>query len=186
MVSLLLGGCAAPGAPLPVLSATRAPVVEHAHDVDGDGYDNDRDGCPRVPGIAPDGCPETNREIPADLAAITGNVYKIRFQATRQALEPGVQAFLDRVVAVLGKYPAVRIEVAGHTVYTGHVYGREPSMERALAVKGYLVEHGVAADRVDARGAGPDEPIVSNKTAAGRAKNRRIEISISCGWRMCQ
>jgi outer membrane protein OmpA-like peptidoglycan-associated protein len=83
-------------------------------------------------------------------------------------------------VAVLQEFNTIRIEISGHTDSTGSVeHNRDLSKRRAeLSVKKYLVEHGVADARVEYRGAGPDEPVDTNKTAAGRAKNRRIEFTI--------
>jgi outer membrane protein OmpA-like peptidoglycan-associated protein len=52
------------------------------------------------------------------------------------------------------------------------------SQRRAEAVKRYMVDKGIAADHIETRGAGPDEPIDSNKTNAGRARNRRIEFKV--------
>ena len=55
----------------------------------------------------------------------------------------------------------------------------ELSGKRAESVKAYLVEHGVAADRIETQGMGPDEPIAKNNTPGGRAKNRRIELKLT-------
>jgi len=86
---------------------------------------------------------------------------------------------LDRAVDVLREFEAIRIEISGHTDSTGSPeYNRDLSLRRSNSVKRYLVEHGVSESRIETRGAGPDEPIDTNKTAAGRAKNRRIEFTI--------
>ena len=58
------------------------------------------------------------------------------------------------------------------------MYGRDLSTRRAASVKNYLVEHGIDTARIETRGARADEPIATNKTAAGRARNRRIEFTI--------
>jgi len=81
---------------------------------------------------------------------------------------------------VLKDFPSIRIEISGHTDSTGsREYNLDLSRRRAESVKRYLVtEGGVEESRVQTRGAGPDEPIDTNKTAAGRAKNRRIEFMI--------
>ncbi|MCA9717291.1 MAG: OmpA family protein, partial [Myxococcales bacterium] len=77
------------------------------------------------------------------------------------------------------EFPSIRIEISGHTDSIGDPeYNKDLSRRRAEAVKSYLVENGIAPDRVETRGAGMDEPVASNQTAAGRAKNRRIEFTI--------
>lgn len=180
---------------------------------DGDDLLDVVDRCPDDPGVEPDGCPipdsdgdrildpddgcdaakETRNgyldedgcpdEIPADLAAITGTLTGVAFDRDRHTLLPRSSRTLDRLVAVLGKYPGVRVEVSGHIPSTGEpVYGRDPSRTRADRVRDYLLEHGIAAKRVLARGAGADEWLVSNRTAAGRARNERIEVTILVPW----
>ena len=89
---------------------------------------------------------------------------------------------LDRAVAVFQEFPSIRIEVSGHTDSTGApAYNRDLSRRRAEAVKRYLVEHGIDVARIQTRGAGPDEPLDTNRSAAGRARNRRIEFDILVG-----
>ena len=88
-------------------------------------------------------------------------------------------AQLDRAVAVLTEFSSVRIEIVGHTDNTGSdAHNLDLSQRRAASVKRYLVDHGVAASRIETRGAGPYEPIDTNRTAEGRAKNRRVEFTI--------
>jgi outer membrane protein OmpA-like peptidoglycan-associated protein len=73
--------------------------------------------------------------------------------------------------------PDVKVEVAGHTDNTGpRTLNERLSTERAEAVKAFLVEHGVEADRMEVHGYAWDQPVASNKTASGRAQNRRVEL----------
>lgn len=91
----------------------------------------------------------------------------------------GDPALLDRVAEVLRRYPAVRFEVTNHQDATnGPEYGRGLTCRRADVVKRYLVERGVDARQLQARGMGSDVPLATNKTAAGRANNRRTELTI--------
>jgi outer membrane protein OmpA-like peptidoglycan-associated protein len=150
-------------------------------DGDGDGLLDPDDRCQAQAEIKNgfedgDGCPD---ELPVDLAAMTGIIKGIAFDLGKDTIRPGSRTVLDRAVAVLQKYAEVRIEISGHRDSTGSVeYRTDLTARRAAAIKRYLVEHGIAVARLESRGAGPDEPIDTNKTAAGRAKNRRIEFTI--------
>ena len=72
------------------------------------------------------------------------------------------------------------MEVAGHTDSVGNAdYNEELSRQRAESVRQYLLDRGVAADRVSARGYGELDPIASNETESGRAMNRRVEFRVT-------
>lgn len=150
-------------------------------DSDGDTLVDGDDGCPRdketVNGFADrDGCPD---ELPAELAAIAGVVSGVTFDLNKDTIRRSSFAALDGIVAVLLKHPEVHVEVTGHSDDTAsNVMRGALTARRAASVKRYLVEHGVAAERVESQGYGPDRPIASNKTRAGRAQNRRIELAI--------
>ena len=86
---------------------------------------------------------------------------------------------LDGVSMVLKEYNKTVIEVAGHTDSTGSdQYNQQLSQRRASAVAGYLASHGVVNQRLITVGAGEAHPIASNDTEAGRAQNRRVEMTI--------
>jgi len=150
-------------------------------DTDGDGTADPEDKCPTVPETRngyqdEDGCPD---EIPMQLAKFTGTIKGIYFDLDKDTIKPKSKPVLDRAVSVLNEFSTIRIEISGHTDSTGSVaYNKDLSGRRAASVKRYLVEHGVDSARIETRGAGPDEPVDTNKTAAGRAKNRRIEFTI--------
>jgi outer membrane protein OmpA-like peptidoglycan-associated protein len=149
-------------------------------DGDGDGILNPDDHCLSVPEtrngyLDEDGCPD---EIPKDLIRVVGIVRGIDFGADHKLL-PRSYRVLDRVAATLARYPHIRVEIAGHIDDThGPQYGRDPSRNRANEVRSYLIQCGIGAERLETRGAGPDEPIGSNETASGRARNQRIEFTI--------
>lgn len=151
-------------------------------DTDGDGVLDPDDKCVAVQEVKngyfdADGCAD---EIPADLAAMTGVLHGVNFELHKDRVLPSSRPTLDRLVKVLAKYPSIRIEVRGHLDTSGDEYVRRsrPDYRQANAVKNYLVRHGIAEGRLETSGAGLDEPLATNKTAAGRAKNRRIEITI--------
>lgn len=102
---------------------------------------------------------------------------KIEFEKGKSKLLPSSTPVLVEVLSVLRENPQLSVEIQGHT----DNHGSEPenrtlSQARAEAVVGWLVQHGIASDRLKAHGYGPDKPIAPNSTRAGRAQNRRVEI----------
>ena len=86
---------------------------------------------------------------------------------------------LNRGVATLKHRKNIRIEVAAHTdSRASDAYNMALSNRRAMSVKQYLVSHGISANRLTAKGYGESQPIASNATAAGQAKNRRVELRV--------
>jgi outer membrane protein OmpA-like peptidoglycan-associated protein len=143
-------------------------------DTDGDAVVDSRDRCPATPaGTTVDGtgCP------PLFERARTVTLRGVTFQSGRAELTASSLAVLDKVAAQLLESPEVRIEVAGHTDAVGTRTGNiRLSLQRAEAVRAYLVSQGVTTDRLVARGYGPDQPAGSNATPDGRAMNRRVEL----------
>jgi len=101
------------------------------------------------------------------------------FDFDKSVLKPEGKAKLDDLV---GKLKAVNLEVIiaiGHTDSIGsNAYNQKLSMRRANAVKAYLVSKGIEANRIYTEGKGETQPVASNKTKEGRAKNRRVEIEV--------
>jgi len=84
---------------------------------------------------------------------------------------------LDEIVEGMKSQPELKVEVQGHTDISGtHQYNMDLSQRRANAVKAYLISKGIGPERLTTRGYGPDRPVASNSTAAGRADNRRVEF----------
>ena len=111
-----------------------------------------------------------------------GRANRIEFASNRAAIGGRSGEALDKAVAVAKACSDLRIEIQGHTDSRGRraanlALGRE----RAEAIKDYLVERGLSADRLTAVGYGPDRPVASNRTESGRAKNRRIEYRVIRG-----
>lgn len=103
----------------------------------------------------------------------------ILFAVDSATLRPDLRADLRAVARNLLEYPQSTIIVTGHTDNTGSAaYNQQLSERRANAVRAELIANGVPAGRIVAQGRGLTQPIASNDTAAGRAQNRRVEITI--------
>lgn len=104
----------------------------------------------------------------------------ITFDTDQDALKSQFFPTLNSVAIVLRKFDKTLIDVNGHTDSTGSLqYNEGLSQRRAESVAGYLTGQGVDARRVSALGFGPSRPIASNASEAGRAQNRRVEITIA-------
>jgi OmpA-OmpF porin, OOP family len=105
-------------------------------------------------------------------------LYRLAFAAGKAQLKPDGDATLGEIAkcARLLKAPLV---IAAHTDAQGDAeWNRRLSRDRAEAVRAWLIAHGSDEGRLVAEGAGEDRPIADNRTAEGRAKNRRIELSL--------
>jgi len=101
----------------------------------------------------------------------------VNFASGSARLLPESMQVLDSIADDLLDNPDLAIEVAGHTDNTGSAAtNRRLSKQRAEAVRAYLIDKGIAAERLTAVGHGPDRPIASNRTEEGRAANRRVEL----------
>jgi len=145
-------------------------------DSDGDGVPDYLDKCPNTPpGAKVDavGCPALFAE-PGKALVLQG----VNFETGKATLLSESQVVLDKVAQSLIDNPGVNVEVGGYTDSRGsRAANLRLSQARAFTVRGYLISKGVAASRVTARGYGPENPVASNKTAAGRAANRRVELT---------
>ena len=103
----------------------------------------------------------------------------ITFAFNSSTLNRNAYSVLDRVADTLREYDQTMIEVAGHTDSIGSdAYNDKLSRERAQSVANYLVSRGISGQRLIITGAGERYPIASNDTEAGRAENRRVEMTI--------
>jgi len=103
------------------------------------------------------------------------------FDVGKADLKPAGKSELDAMVGKINdsNTQIEQITVTGHTDSAGASdYNRKLSERRAEAVKAYLVSKGLNGDRIVTQGAGDAQPVASNKTAAGRAQNRRVDIDI--------
>jgi OOP family OmpA-OmpF porin len=157
-------------------------------DTDGDGVADKLDKCPNTPkGVVVDGagCPlkvesTTTKVIvtAADRKVVDEAIRNLEFDLGKSTLRPKSFPTLNKVAALLVE-KNFSLKLAGHTDNTGSMkLNLRLSKDRAEAVKAYLVSQGANASRIEATGYGPNQPIASNKTAAGRQKNRRVEFTL--------
>ncbi|MGD2134352.1 MAG: OmpA family protein [Maricaulaceae bacterium] len=101
----------------------------------------------------------------------------VTFSTASSNIDQSFFPVLNDVAAVFVEYPATRVEITGHADSRGdEQYNLELSHQRALSVGNYLISRGVAGNRIYAYGAGENQPIATNDTEVGRARNRRVEI----------
>lgn len=147
-------------------------------DTDGDSVLDKDDKCPDVKGTAANnGCPEVT-----ETAIKTLNEYAktILFESGKASFQKQTFAVLQSITAILKEYPTAKFSIEGHTDDSGSVaFNQTLSENRASAVKNYLVENGVAADRLTSAGFGKSRPIDKSKTKAGKANNRRVEVKLA-------
>jgi OOP family OmpA-OmpF porin len=127
--------------------------------------------------------------VPAPAPVVVQPVYKnivnenivrldgANFATSSAQLAKSANVKLDEVVNAAKQYPDAKFDVSGHTDSRGKkVVNQKLSEKRATSVKQYLLSHGVAADRISTAGYGDTQPIADNKTSAGRAANRRVDV----------
>jgi len=172
----------APAAPVAVAPA--APDCS-TMDSDGDGVNDCDDKCPGTPAgtiVGPDGCPQ---KVVIDLRGVNFKFDRPKKGETNigpSLQEPTSESLgvLDQAVDTLQRYPTVHVTVAGYTDGVGKPdYNQGLSERRAKIVYSYLTAHGIDASRLDGPiGHGMNDPIDSNKTEEGRARNRRTELQV--------
>jgi OOP family OmpA-OmpF porin len=150
-------------------------------DQDGDTVPDEFDNCPTVAGPPENqGCPAGKKQlviITRDKLVIKDKVY---FDTGRATLKVKSYPLLNNIADVLKDHSDIdKVKIEGHTDSTGRAdVNRKLSQARAEAVMMYLVRRGVKANRLEAKGYGPDRPADTNLTATGREANRRVEFII--------
>ncbi len=126
---------------------------------------------------------ENRLQIPPPVAAIQTKLNelllrkKIEFESAKDLILPSSTAVLREALEILAAAPDLKITVGGHTDGQGNAAAnRVLSQRRAQAVVNWFSKSGIATSRMSAAGFGPDQPLASNATAAGRSENRRVEI----------
>ncbi|WP_461481883.1 OmpA family protein [Porticoccus sp.] len=144
-----------------------APIAAPPRDADGDGVPDGKDQCPNTPR--------------GEQVDTIGCGFDIRveawFASDSTVIQPESYGELDRAVDLLKRVPTMHGVIEGHTDSTASdAYNQALSERRAVAVSNYLVEQGIDASRVPARGYGESQPIADNATPEGRAQNRRVVL----------
>jgi outer membrane protein OmpA-like peptidoglycan-associated protein len=170
-----------------------AEDIDSYEDEDGcPDYDNDKDGVPDTvdncmmePEVFngykdEDGCPDSLiRPSDKDAKKLNTKLQAVNFKSGSAELTRTSFAALDFIVGFLQNYETLRYEIQGHTDSRGSdEYNLVLSAARAGTVRLYLLSKGIPEERVIAIGYGESMPIADNKTAAGRAKNRRVQFKI--------
>ena len=147
-------------------------------DTDGDGVNDEEDKCPNVKGLTTNnGCPEIKQEI---VEKVNYAAKRIQFKFGQAAIMPESYKILNEVADILKQEPSLKLSIEGHTSNDGiYDMNKKLSLDRANTVKAYLQSKGIAAERLVAVGFGPDKPLTTGKTAADKAKNRRVEMKLS-------
>ena len=168
----------------------RTEMSDLLKDTDGDGVADKLDKCPNTPsGTVVDGagCPlvapapvVTEKVIitEADRKVVKQAIKDLEFDLSKATIRAKSYASLNRVANLLVT-KNFSLKLAGHTDNTGSAdLNMRLSKDRAESVKAYLVSQGANASRIEATGYGKNQPIATNKTAAGRQKNRRVEFTL--------
>ena len=143
--------------------------VEKPIDSDGDGVPDDQDECPNTP-----------RGATVDERGCWTFEAILLFNFDSAKIKSEAYPMLDEASEILKEHPEINVEVDGHTCHIGtDAYNLNLSKRRAKAVMEYFVSKGVNAKRLTINGYGLTRPIASNKTKEGRAKNRRVELTIA-------
>jgi OmpA-OmpF porin, OOP family len=146
-------------------------------DTDGDSVLDKDDKCPDVKGtVANNGCPEVSEEV---MKKLNDYAKTILFNTSKATFQEQTYPILQAMVAILKEYPSANFSIEGHTDADGKDAANQTLSEnRAAAVKNYLIENGIADTRLTSAGFGETKPIASNKTKAGKAQNRRVEVKL--------
>jgi OOP family OmpA-OmpF porin len=168
----------------------RSEMADLLKDSDGDGVADKLDKCPNTPSgtvVDGSGCPivipapvikEKVIVTEADRKIVNEAIKNLEFDLGKATIRAKSYPTLNRVAALLVE-KNFSLKLAGHTDNTGSMaLNLRLSKERAESIKAYLVSQGANPSRIEATGYGPNQPIATNKTAAGRQKNRRVEFTL--------
>jgi outer membrane protein OmpA-like peptidoglycan-associated protein len=166
-------------------------------DRDGDGIVDKDDKCPDYPEDKngyqdDDGCPDVLEDAdrivdnppapgePLTLEQVITLPAPIEFKFDTAIMLPGAETYLNQVLAILKAHPEVtKLEIQGHTSSEGgYDYNMKLSADRARAVYQWLVDHGIAGQRLVPKGYGLTVPLFVNDTELHRQRNRRVQFRL--------
>jgi outer membrane protein OmpA-like peptidoglycan-associated protein len=148
-------------------------------DADRDGVPDNIDDCPLIAGPADNkGCPKVTKATLDKLKVEAKSIFFVTGKATLSDAKKGeTSGRLDAIKEILKNYPNAKFAINGHTDNVGNPKANQKlSEERAKAVMDALIAKGVNPENLSSQGFGASKPVASNKTASGRAQNRRTEI----------
>lgn len=164
--TIYFGGEKAPVETPRAVEPPRPKVVEPPKDSDGDGVIDSLDKCPNTPKGA------TVNEVGCWVCK------NLNFDFDKWDIRPQYYPCLNEGVEYLESQPDMKVEVQGHTDNIGsQKYNQKLSEKRAMEVMNYLVTKGIAKERLCAKGFGFSDPVATNDTEEGRAKNRRVQFN---------
>lgn len=146
-------------------------------DTDGDGITDLKDKCPTVAGVAEEkGCPKVDEAIMKKAAKSAKGVY---FESAKDVIKKESIDDMDVLASILKADESLDCTIEGHTDNAGKPENNLVlSQKRADACKIYLVNKGIAGERLTSKGFGDTVPVADNKTTAGKAQNRRVEFKL--------
>ncbi len=151
-------------------------------DTDNDGVLDKDDNCVNEAGPKENnGCPIPPPPVVTQEVQEQLNSYAktILFDTGKSSLKAASTPVLVDIITILQKYSNAKFAIEGYTDSVGRASSNQKLSEsRANAVRDFLIENGIDADRLTAEGHGEEKPIATNKTKAGRAQNRRVEINL--------
>ncbi len=123
---------------------------------------------------------ELGAEVDRSGSAIEVTFRNVTFELNKAQLHPEFATELKGLAETLAtKFPKARLAIEGHTDSTGPAeFNKDLSQRRAEAVSTFLIDNGISPDRLSSEGKGESQPLVSNDTREGRARNRRVELTI--------
>lgn len=146
-------------------------------DTDGDKVLDKDDKCPTLAGtVANNGCPEVSEDT---MKKLNDYAKTILFDSAKSSFQKQTYPVLQAIVAILKEYPSAKFALEGHTDSDGKDQSNLLlSQSRAAAVRTFLIDNGIAADRLTSEGFGETKPVATNATKAGKAQNRRVEVKL--------
>jgi OmpA-OmpF porin, OOP family len=150
---------------------------EGCPDSDGDGVYDHKDVCPATAGPATNkGCPEIKEEVKEKIRIAASGIY---FESGKDVIKPQSYANLDLLAGIMQEYMEASVMIEGHTDNQGaDDVNLVLSQKRADAVKAYIANKGVNADRMTAIGFGETKPVADNSVNSGRILNRRVDFKL--------